>query len=70
MSGSYGDQLFGRMDRDGNVVLEDSDGGIVTRIDADVYPVDSKLSAREEHPEGIVLTRLDAARLGVVLEGM
>jgi hypothetical protein len=58
------------MDLDGNVLLEDANGDIVTRIDADVYPVDSKLSARQEHPDGITLTRSDAAKLGVVIEGM
>ncbi len=70
MSGSSAGQLYGRMDLDGNVLLEDANGDIVTRIDADVYPVDSKLSARQEHPDGITLTRSDAAKLGVVIEGM
>jgi hypothetical protein len=70
MSGSATAELFGRMDRDGNVVLEDADGNIVTSIDADVYPVDSKRSAREEHQDGIILRRADAAKLGVVIEGM
>ncbi|MBV1930917.1 MAG: hypothetical protein KUG71_04300, partial [Porticoccaceae bacterium] len=70
MSGSSAGQLYGRMDLDGNVLLEDANGDIVTSIDADVCPVDSKLSARQEHPDGITLTRSDAAKLGVVIEGM
>ena len=70
MSGSSAGQLYGRMDLDGNVTLEDENGSIVTRIDTDVQPVDSKLSARDEHPDGITLTRSDAAKLKVILEGM
>ncbi len=70
MSGSNTGQLYGRMDLDGNVTLEDANGSIVTRIDADVRPVDSTISAREEHPDGITLTRSDAAKIGVILEGM
>jgi hypothetical protein len=70
MSGSNTGQLFGRMDREGNVSIESSDGDMVTSIDADVYPVGSRSSAREEHPDGITLTRADAAKLGVVIEGM
>lgn len=70
MSGSSTGQLYGRMDLDGNVTLEDENGSIVTSIDADVFPVDSNLIARNEHPDGITLTRSDAANLGVILEGM
>lgn len=70
MSGSNTGQLYGRMDLDGNVTLEDANGSIVTCIDADVRPVDSTISAREEHPDGITLTRSDAAKIGVILEGM
>ncbi len=70
MSGSTTGQLYGRMDLDGNVTLEDENGSIVTRIDADVQPVDSNLPARDEHPDGITLTRSDAAKLKVILEGM
>jgi len=70
MSGSSTGQLYGRMDLDGNVTLEDANGSIVTSIDADVTPIDSDLSAREEHPDGITLSRPDAAKLGVILEGM
>ncbi|MBL4781701.1 MAG: hypothetical protein JKX92_05610 [Porticoccaceae bacterium] len=70
MSGSNSGQLYGRMDLDGNVALEDENGSIVTTIDSDINPVDSELSARNEHADGITLTRSDAANLGVILEGM
>ena len=70
MSGSSAGQLYGRMDLDGNVSLQDANGDMVTSIDADIHPVGSSQPAREEHPDGITLTRPDAARLGVVLEGM
>lgn len=70
MSGSNTGQLFGRMDRDGNVSIEDSDGDMVTSIDTDIFPVGSKSSARNDHSDGITLTRADAAKLGVVIEGM
>ncbi len=70
MSGSTTGQLYGRMNLDGNVTLEDENGSIVTRIDTDVQPVDSNLPARDEHPDGITLTRSDAAKLKVILEGM
>ena len=70
MSGSSAGQLYGRMDLYGNVSLQDANGDMVTSIDADVTPVGSKAPARNEHPDGITLTRSDAAKLGVVLEGM
>ena len=58
--------IFGRINNDGNVdVLTATDGEPVTRIDADVYPVGSNLSARYEHPTGITLTREDAVKIGV-----
>jgi len=57
-------EIFGRINEDGNVaVLHCSDGSVVTRLDATIYPVGSKLSARYEHPQGIVITLEDAARL-------
>jgi len=63
------DEMFYRLNDDGNaVVLYVTDGLPVTRIDANVYPVDSKASARYEHPEGIVL-RIDVAQaLGIRAE--
>ncbi|HAD09090.1 MAG TPA: hypothetical protein DCF62_06390 [Porticoccaceae bacterium] len=70
MSGSSTTQLYGRMNQDGTVAIEDEDGNLVTRIEADVYPVGSDQTARHEHPEGISLLRVDAAKLGVILEGV
>jgi hypothetical protein len=58
--------LFYRKNDEGNaVVLNVVDGSAVTRIDANVYPVGSELSARYEHPEGIVLTVADAKKIGI-----
>lgn len=62
-------EIFGRINNDGNVaILYAEDGAAVTRLDANVYPVGSELSVRYEHPEGIVLTRSDAAKLGIKIE--
>jgi len=64
----YG-SFFGRYDDDGNViVLYVKDGSQATRLDASVYPVGSELSARYEHPEGIILTPHDAEKLGIEIE--
>ena len=63
------DAIFGRLDDDGNIlVLYETDGLAVTRIDANVYSVGSELSARYEHPGGIVLSRADADTLGIDIE--
>lgn len=57
---------FGRIDTDGNVaVLMSNDGSCATRIDANVYPVGSTLSARYEHPEGIIISLVDAINIGL-----
>ncbi|MDP2322590.1 MAG: hypothetical protein Q8N51_00990 [Gammaproteobacteria bacterium] len=61
--------IFGRLNDNGTVrVLYTASGEAVTRLDADVYPVDSTVSARYEHPTGVVLTRADAGRIGLVIE--
>jgi len=53
----------------GNVIVLHIDDGVeATRLDAAVYPVGSKLSARYEHPEGITLTPRDAEKLGIEIE--
>lgn len=69
---SYADKhgsFFGRINEDGNVdVLHAEDGMAATRLDASVYPVGSDVSARYEHPAGIVLTRDDAAKLAIDIE--
>ena len=62
-------EMFGRIDKNGNVaVLWKEDGEPVTRMDANVYPVDSDLSVRYEHPEGIVLSVEDAEKIGIDIE--
>lgn len=80
-SDKYG-TFFGRRDGRGNVaVLHTDDGSAATRLDASVYPLvvsmdaegndtatEGDVSARYEHPEGIVLTPGDAAMLGLVVE--
>lgn len=63
------DEIFGRTNDDGNVMLlYVDDGADVTQLDEGIYPVGSQLSARYDHPEGIVVTPQDAAKLGVVIE--
>lgn len=67
----YTDQygsFFGRLNEDGNVIVLHETGEAATRLDANVYPVGSQLSARNEHAAGIVLSREDAARLGLGIE--
>ena len=61
--------LFGRVQDDGNIaVLFDDDGSVVTRMDVNVYPVGSSLSAKYEHSGGIILSREDAIRIGIEIE--
>ena len=60
------EKYFYRKNDDGNaVILHAEDGSVVTRIDANVYPVGSQLSTRYEHPAGIVLTISDAKKIGI-----
>lgn len=60
---------FYRVNEDGNAqILTADEGDPVTRIDADVYPVGSDVSARYEHAEGIVLTITDAEKIGIESE--
>lgn len=67
-SDKYG-EFFGRKTGGGFVsVLHIEDGAPAIRLDANVYPVGSELSARYEHPEGIVLHTHDAAALGIEIE--
>ena len=56
--------LFYRL-KNGNAQIFESDGSVATRIDANVYPVGSQLSAKYEHPRGIILTIADAKKLGI-----
>ena len=60
------DEMFYRINEDGNaVILYSADGSAVCRLDEDVYPIGSELSARYEHPEGIVLSVSDAKAIGI-----
>jgi len=64
----YG-KIFGRINEDGNVcMLYVENGDVVTTMDENVYPIDSDISARYEHPRGIVLTLDDAQSIGIEIE--
>lgn len=61
--------MFYRLNEEGNAVILDSKTGeAITRIVADVSPVESDFSVRCEHPEGIVLTVADAEKIGIHAE--
>jgi len=63
------DDMFYRLDENGNAeILFRENGESVTRIDANVYPIGADLSARYEHPRGIILTVADAEKLGICPE--
>jgi len=65
----YYDEIFGRVNSDGNVMLLYVEAGeSVTMLDTKIHPVGSEFSCRYEHPEGLVLSRLDAESLGVEIE--
>tara|TARA_R100000656_G_scaffold124957_2_gene104573 strand:- start:744 stop:950 length:207 start_codon:yes stop_codon:yes gene_type:complete len=61
-------EMFYRVNENGNAVVFHDSGEAVTKIDANVYPVDSDLSARYEHASGIVLTVADAEKIGIKAE--
>ena len=64
----YG-RFFGRIDTDGNVIVLHESGERATRLARPgVYPVGSNLGARYEHPEGIIITRDDANKIGLRIE--
>ena len=58
-------KMFYRITDEGNAEIFNNDGQAVTRIDANVYPVGSILSAMHEHPEGVILTVEDAESLNI-----
>jgi hypothetical protein len=67
-SDKYG-SFFGRALPNGDIaVLHAEEGEPATRLDAAVYPVGADVSARYEHPAGIVLTRADASAIGIEIE--
>lgn len=49
------------LDEDGNTVTQLADGGAL-------YPLGSELSARYEHPGGIIITVSEALELGIEIE--
>lgn len=65
--------IFGRINNSGNVEVFFSEcGESVTRLDesiATIYPVDSDFSAAYEHPNGIVISKEDASKIGLSIEG-
>lgn len=61
-------EVFGRINQNGDVDLFDMSGDAATRIDANVYPIGSSVSARHEHPEGITISKADAERIGVQID--
>jgi hypothetical protein len=70
---TYADEhgrFFGRIDTtDGTVVVLHESGERATRLACPgVYPVGSNLGARNEHPEGIIITRADADKIGLRLD--
>lgn len=68
-SDKYG-EFFGCLNEDGNVAVFDVSGDAATRMDCNIYPVDSdgSKSVRYEHPEGIVISRADAEKIGLEIE--
>lgn len=70
---AYSDQhgeFFGRTDENGNVAVLHASGEAATRMDCSLYAVDSdgSKSVRYEHPEGIVISRADAEKIGLEVE--
>lgn len=61
-------EVFGRINSNGDVDLFSMDGESATRVDANIYPIGSSRSARYEHPEGITISKADADRIGVEIE--
>lgn len=64
------DEIFGRVTSLGHISLHYAiDGMAVTRLDeTGIYPVGSNHGCKYEHPEGIVLTAADAAKLHITIE--
>ena len=62
------EKMIGRINANNDVDVFDENGEVVTRIDANVYPVGSSTSARYEHSEGISLTIDDAAKIALAIE--
>ena len=61
--------MFYRLNEKGNAAIFNDAGTVVTSMAANVYPVGSDVSARYDHPGGIVLSVSDAYAAGVSKEG-
>lgn len=65
-------KIYGVVVENGIMLTYASDGVAVTRLYEDehplLWPVDTDVSAYYEHPEGIVLKRSDAEKLGIEIE--
>ena len=60
--------FFGRLTENGDVAVFHDDGAVATRLDCSIYPTGSSVSARYEHPTGIVISAADAAKIGIDLD--
>ncbi|GAF87481.1 unnamed protein product [marine sediment metagenome] len=61
--------IFARKQKNGNyLICNENDGSVVTRIDKSIYPVNSDVSARYEHPAGIELTKCQVMDAGIDIE--
>ena len=63
--------VFGRANEDDDIVLlHCEDGDSVRRLDDvdGLYPVDSHFGVKYAHPAGIIITREDAEKFGIVIE--
>jgi hypothetical protein len=60
--------VFYRINEQKNAEIFEDSGERARRILANVYPVDSEVSARYEHPNGITLTISDAQKIGIAEE--
>lgn len=63
------ENIFGRKDNKGNVMVLFTDGEPVTRLDEDnddmplIWPINSDVSAYYEHPDGLIISIEDAQTL-------
>jgi hypothetical protein len=64
-------EIFGRVTEAGSIALfHTGSGEVVTRLFTDtiIYPIGSNLSCGYEHPNGIVISREDADKIGITIE--
>ena len=61
--------VYGQLDENNNVTcLCASEGVPVTKLDANIYPVNSNLSAKYEHAQGITITIDNGNKIGIAIE--